>query len=173
MNFAERRLSARELRSSCVRALARLAGYDVCPVLWLALLLVLPCGLMYAQTESQQSGTGQLSNHPLRYETGNVVPSLSESTRNSVDQERRLRQLNAAKYKSIASNTDKLLKLVTELNAEISSANPTALTPDQLRKIAAIEKLAHSVKDEMRTPVQSPPEIFDPTRPLSNTPYQR
>jgi hypothetical protein len=173
MKSAEKKLFAHELRPSLVRASSGMAGHGMRPVLWLALILVLPFGLTHAQTESQQSGTGQLSNHPLRYESGNMVPSLSESTRNSVDQEKRLRQLNAAKYKSIASNTDKLLKMVTELNAEISNSNPTSLTPDQLRKIAAIEKLAHSVKDEMRTPVQSPPEILDPTRPLNNTPYQR
>jgi hypothetical protein len=82
-------------------------------------------------------------------------------------------QLIAAKHKSIVANTEKLLKLVTELNAEISSTNPASLTPDQLRKVAAIEKLAHSVKDEMKTPVQATPAFIDSAKPLDDGPYRR
>jgi len=58
-----------------------------------------------------------------------------------------------------------LLKLANELNAEIS-ANPEALTPDQLRKLATIEKLAHSVKEKMSTPVAGNPMYQPPTPPM-------
>ncbi len=68
--------------------------------------------------------------------------------------ERRLRQLNAAQHKSMVSDTDRLVKLVKELHAEIGSSTPKALTDEQLRKVAEIEKLAHSVKDKMRITVQ-------------------
>ena len=61
-----------------------------------------------------------------------------------------MRQLNEAQHKAMVSDTDKLLKLVTEFNAEIGSTNPESLTPEQLRKVAEIEKLAHSVKEKMR-----------------------
>ena len=161
---------------SCPHSSAARSGratHGMRPVWWLALVLALPYGLAHGQTQSQQSGTGQLSDHPLRYETGNMVPSLSESTREPVDQERRMHQLVAAKHKSIVSNTDKLLKLITELNAEIGSTNPASLTPDQLRKVAAIEKLARNVKDEMRTPVEVPPDLIDPSKPLDGTPARR
>jgi hypothetical protein len=47
-----------------------------------------------------------------------------------------------------------LLKLARELEDEVSRTNPGSLTPDQLRKVAEIEKLARGVKDKMSTPVR-------------------
>ncbi len=37
---------------------------------------------------------------------------------------------------------------------KLATANPDSLTPDQLRRIAEIEKLAHSVKEKMSTSVR-------------------
>jgi hypothetical protein len=68
--------------------------------------------------------------------------------------EKRIQQFNAAQHKALVSDTDRLLKLVSELNAEIGSSNPSALSAEQLRKVAEIEKLAHSVKDKMSQPVK-------------------
>jgi len=47
--------------------------------------------------------------------------------------------------------------LANELGSEISRDNPTELTSAQLRKVAEIEKLAHSVKDKMSTSVRGMP----------------
>jgi hypothetical protein len=61
----------------------------------------------------------------------------------------RLRALNTDRQKSLVSDTDKLLKLARQLDAEIAS-NPTdELTPQELRKIGEIEKLARDVKAKM------------------------
>lgn len=62
---------------------------------------------------------------------------------------RRMRAMNADRQKSMVSDTDRLLKLVKELNSEIENSNPAALTPVQLRKITDIERLARNVKDKM------------------------
>jgi hypothetical protein len=78
-----------------------------------------------------------------------------------VAQQRQLLQFNAALNKSMVSDTNKLLKLVTDLNAELSSTNPDALTPAQLKKVAAIEKLARNVKDAMKTSVQGSSTLKD------------
>jgi len=75
--------------------------------------------------------------------------------------ERRLRQITEAQHKSMVADTDELLRLVTELNAEIAGANPDSLTPDQLRKVARIEKLARSVKDKMRMPIGGTPDLVN------------
>jgi hypothetical protein len=83
----------------------------------------------------------------------------------SVAQERQMRALNAERQKSMVSDTNKLLKLVTELNAEVSNANSDMLSTDQLRKLAQIEKLAHSVKDKMSTSVRVTPSYQPPTPP--------
>jgi hypothetical protein len=73
-------------------------------------------------------------------------------------QERRMRQLAKETHKSMVSDTDKLLALVTELSSEISTTNPGAFTPDQLKKIAQIEKLAHNVKEKMGNTLQGVPD---------------
>lgn len=83
-----------------------------------------------------------------------------------IDAERRLRALNEMRQKAIVSDTNKLLQLANELNAEISGANSESLTPGQLRKIATIEKLAHSVKDKMSTPIGGVPAYRVPAPPM-------
>jgi hypothetical protein len=140
------------------------------PVLLLALLLVLPCAL--ARAQSDQTGTGQLSSHPLQSANGKFDPTANGDEEDPAAKQRQLRELNASLHKSMVSDTDKLLKLVTDLNAELSSTNPDALTSDQLKKVAAIEKLARNVKDAMKTSVQGastliviPPEVPRHTKP--------
>jgi hypothetical protein len=71
--------------------------------------------------------------------------------------------LNAERQKALVADTNKLLKLVRDLDAEIGAANPDSLTPDQLRRIAEIEKLAHSVKEKMSTSVRG--TTMDPLDP--------
>jgi hypothetical protein len=72
----------------------------------------------------------------------------------STMQEKRLRDLNAARQKSLVADTDKLLKLARELEDEVSRANSDSFTPAELRKVAEIERLAHSVKEKMSTSVR-------------------
>jgi hypothetical protein len=132
----------------------------LCPVLLLALFLVVSCALARAQSD-QNTGTGQLSSHPLQSANGRFDPTPNMDEGDPVAQQRQLRQLNAALNKSMVSDTNKLLKLVTDLNAELSSTNPDALTPDQLKKVAAIEKLARNVKDAMKTSLQGTPTLKD------------
>ncbi len=74
--------------------------------------------------------------------------------------------LNLARQKAMISDADKLLKLAKEVNDEIAAKDVTSLTDDQLRKIAEIEKLAHSVKEKMADGVPQagqslgPPAMF-------------
>jgi hypothetical protein len=83
----------------------------------------------------------------------------------SIQDEKRLRALNAERQKSMVSDTNKLLMLVDELNAEIARSNPDSLTPAQMRKVAEIEKLAHSVRNKMSTTVQGAPPDRQPSFP--------
>ena len=64
----------------------------------------------------------------------------------------------------MVADTNKLLKLAGELNAELAGEHPESLNPDQLRKVAEIEKLAHSVKDKMSMSVKGIP-VFEPLPP--------
>lgn len=75
--------------------------------------------------------------------------------------EKRLKALNTAQHNAMVADADKLLKLVAQLNEQINNSNAHSLTPGQLRMVAEIEKLAHSVRDKMRMTVRSA-EVFDP-----------
>ena len=111
-----------------------------------ALLLGLPGGAQNGSMQSQQplSTLGQRARGPFE----------NMDDRDPVDREKQLRALNADRQKSLVADTVKLLKLAGELNSEVSSTQPGALTLDQLHKLAEIEKLAHSVKEKMATSVR-------------------
>ena len=170
MNGAAAKLAMIESRPGLVRPSACRLSHVVRSVLWLGLLLALPC---VGQSSSQQTPTGQISSHPLRAQPQPIDEPLGgENVGNPLYEERRMRQLNEAQHKSMVSDTDKLLRLATELTSEINSTNPTSLNSDQLRKIAEIEKLARSVKDKMRISLQGAPGYMDAT-PQTGSPYSR
>jgi hypothetical protein len=89
----------------------------------------------------------------------------------SLNAERRLNALNEERQKSMASDASKLLQLVTELNEEIARSNGGELTPEQLRMVAEIEKLAHSVRDKMAMSLRGPqpPGMGLPGQPFPPT----
>jgi hypothetical protein len=76
--------------------------------------------------------------------------------------DRRLRALNAERQKQMVADTNKLLKLARELNDEVASTSEESFTPDQLHKIAEIEKLARSVRERMTTAVGEAPSLVSP-----------
>jgi hypothetical protein len=88
------------------------------------------------------------------------IPSASPA-----DNEKLLKTLNADRQKSLVSDTNKLLRLVNELNAEIARTAPDSLSDAELRKLAMIEKLAHNVKDKMSTSVRGTPAFRPPPFP--------
>jgi hypothetical protein len=113
-----------------------------------------------AQNGSMQSQPPSAMGQRLR------GPFENMGDRDPVDREKQLRALNADRQKSLVTDTIKLLKLTSELNAEVSSTQPDTLTVDQLRKLAEIEKLAHSVKEKMSTSVGTMPMYEQPYSPL-------
>jgi hypothetical protein len=118
-------------------------------------------------------GNGPNSSRPIRTTPSEMDQIPIGGLNNSVYQERRLRQISLAQHKAMVTDTERLLKLVTELNEEIDNSSPAALTPDQFRRVAEIEKLARSVKDKMRNTVQGTPFFLDERAPLSSPPGRR
>ena len=53
---------------------------------------------------------------------------------------------------ALKSDTDKLLKLSTELKSYVDKSNENVLSVDVVKKAEEIEKLAKSVKDKMKGP---------------------
>jgi hypothetical protein len=84
---------------------------------------------------------------PIGQRAGDSINGIPPGDPSEHDE--RLRALNRERQKAMISDTNKLLKLVSEFDSEVRSANLDTLTPAQLRKLAQIEKLAHNVKDKM------------------------
>lgn len=62
------------------------------------------------------------------------------------------KKANEERAASLKADTDKLLKLATELKASVDKSNENVLSLDVIKKAEEIEKLARSVKDKMRGP---------------------
>jgi hypothetical protein len=60
------------------------------------------------------------------------------------------KKVNQARQADLKRDTDKLLKLATELKDYVDKTNEGTLSVDVLKKADEIERLAHSVKDKMK-----------------------
>jgi hypothetical protein len=126
--------------------------------LLLALLLIVPFRAGWAQSNlanksSVLSGQGAVT--AQRQQLDYATDPGTEGFDSTIAQ-RRAKMLNNERHKSLVSDSDKLFKLATELNDEIAHSNSGSLTPDQLRKVAEIEKLAHNVRDKMTQTLPPP-----------------
>ena len=62
----------------------------------------------------------------------------------------RLKQAGKERQAAIKKDTDKLLKLATELKQYVDKTNENTLSMDVVKKAAEIEKLAKEVKERMK-----------------------
>jgi hypothetical protein len=122
---------------------------------WLALVLALPSGAQNGGHWNPQQSSPEFKGPPKSDATEFDRPE-------KIEEEKRLSLLNAARQKSLISDTNKLLKAATELNAEMAAANFSALTPAQLKRVGEIEKLARNVKDKMSSSVRGTPSFESP-----------
>ncbi len=60
------------------------------------------------------------------------------------------KKLNEERFENLKRDTDKLLKLSTELKEYVDKANKDTLSLDVIKKAEEIEKLAKSVKEKMK-----------------------
>ena len=141
----------------------------VFPTLTWALALATLPALRLALRCGAQNAPGQQHSTMIPQPIGQHVGDIGDLPGgNPIQNERLLRALNADRQKSLVSDTNKLLRLVNELNDEIARTNPEALTEAQLRKVAEIEKLARNVKDKMSTSVGGTPAFLPPLAPVHN-----
>ena len=61
-------------------------------------------------------------------------------------------KLNFQRQQEIKKDTDKLLKLATELKQSVDKSTANTLSLDVIKKADEIEKLAKSVKEKMKGP---------------------
>ena len=67
--------------------------------------------------------------------------------------QKRIEELNTLRQKEMAEDTAKLVKLAAEVKIETNTARLDALSAIELRKVETIEKLAHGVREMMKTTV--------------------
>jgi hypothetical protein len=133
-------------------------------LLFLALLFIVPVRAGLPQTNVSSKGpilSGQGAVLAQR-QTLDYAAAPGSAGLDPVMAERRMKMLNNERRKSLLSDTEKLLKLATELNNEIGRSNSGSLSPDQLRKVAEIEKLAHNVRDKMTMTIVPPSAPYFP-----------
>lgn len=104
--------------------------------------------LLFALPSFAQNAPGQ-----VQVPTHEINPPNSDTdeirSRLEHDMEKKAAKERVA---AIKSDTDKLLKLSTELKAYVDKSNENVLSLDVIKKADEIEKLAKSVKDKMRGP---------------------
>ncbi len=144
----DRRIEAPSRIARCPRLRA------VRQALSLVLVLVLPGG-------AQKLASGLPPSAIVQYAPLPPGPLTQFPDQDAAFAERRLRALNAERQKQMVSDAAKLLKLASELNAEVSSGNFDSLTLAQLHKVAEIEKLARSVREKMSFSVGDEPIFRD------------
>lgn len=71
---------------------------------------------------------------------------------------RQIKMLNVQRQKKMVSDADKLLKLAAQLKEEVDAGGDSAqLSPQRVREVEEIEKLAKSVKEKMTLTVGEGP----------------
>ena len=121
------------------------------PGLWLGLL----AGLLLAGfTPAVVDGMGQNSYPHIPPELNRIPDSNQANDINAQQQQKQdFEAANAARKKQINAESAKLLKLATELKAEVDKTDKDTLSIGVIRKADEIEKLAHSVKEKMQLTV--------------------
>ena len=137
----------------------RLGSHAARQMLWLALVLALPGGAQNAPANNKPPS------YPVPWQERTPITSDPSNVHDPKQDVRWQRGLNVERQKEMVSDTNKLLKLASELNAEIISSNSDSLTPLQLRKVGKIEKLARSIKEKMNTNIQNSPRYLGPQYP--------
>jgi hypothetical protein len=95
----------------------------------------------------------QLSSHqqqplppqPTQPGTGEPGPSLPPEVQKEME-----KRANAQRQAELKRDTERLLKLSTELKDYVDKTNENVLSLEVIKKAEEIEKLAHSVKTKMR-----------------------
>ena len=110
----------------------------ICGFAFLFFALLSPPGLF----SQQQQPVPPPVNMPQRQDNAPDVPSDMQKNMEKKANEQRQAELK--------KDTDKLLKLSTELKQYVDKSNENILSLDVIKKAEEIEKLAHSVKTKMR-----------------------
>ena len=101
-----------------------------------------------------ESSPAQSSNTPelpqIQTVPGQRTPPEEDNTIPSDIQKAMQKKANEQRQAELKRDTDRLLKLSTELKQYVDKTNENVLSMDVIKKAEEIEKLAHSVRMKMR-----------------------
>jgi hypothetical protein len=115
---------------------------------------LLACLVCLATMPAASDG-GQQNQYPHLPPELNRIPDSNQANQINDQQSKKdsFEAANAQRKKEINADSAKLLKLATELKAEVEKTNKDTLSIGVIRKADEIEKLAHSVKEKMQLTV--------------------
>jgi hypothetical protein len=139
----------KRMLSRAMRRRSELRLYDS---LLLASVLLLPCLPAAAQ---RRSGSPQPYDASAQIDAsqgriGRQRDRVQDQQAEQLEREQEKKR-NKQRQEELQKDTDKLLDLATQLKQYVDKSNEHLLSIDVVRKAEEIEKLAHSVKEKMRS----------------------
>ncbi len=96
------------------------------------------------------AGRSQNSRIPSMQNPAGDMPGFGQDMPVSA-REKQAKMQNEERQKRLVDDTEKLLALATQLHDDVAKTNKNILSIDVVRRADEIERLAHSVKDRMRS----------------------
>jgi hypothetical protein len=111
------------------------------------------CGIVSIGLAQQQPPAR--TPHPILLPEANRLPDANDQMemreqQTDPDKSKDFAAANVERRKQIADDSARLLKLASDLKAEVDKTNKDTLSLDVIRKADEIERLAHSVKEKMK-----------------------
>jgi len=107
---------------------------------------------VFATTYQLSSQTPKDASNPILVPEANRPPDKNAqmAMNQHNDKKASLEAANADRKRQIADDSSRLLKMASDLKAEVDKTSKDTLSLGVIRKAEEIEKLAHSVKDKMK-----------------------
>lgn len=114
-------------------------------------LAALACSALSAQSSSNPVNPDK----PYLLPEANRLPDVNQQMemREQQNKAQNYAAANAERKKQIAGDTTRLLKLATDLKAELGNTSKDTLSLNVIRRADEIERLAHNVKEKMKLTV--------------------
>ena len=107
---------------------------------------ILPCFVVMAALISPAQNNNTI---PYPQNPSQQRPTPADDARTKAEREM-TKKANEERQANLKRDTDRLLKLATELKEEVDKTTSKYASIDVLKKAEEIEKLAHSVKEKMK-----------------------
>jgi hypothetical protein len=116
---------------------------------------VVALGLLCCAATAAQQAPSPNPEKPIILPEANRLPDANQQMemREQQAKAQNYAAANAERKKQIADDSTKLLKLATDLKAEVDKTTKDTLSLNVIRKADEIERLAHNVKEKMKLTV--------------------